>query len=318
MQHLASIADVTVADHEPLHAYTTFQLGGPCRRLVTCASPMALIEVLRTLAAHPEPYVLMGGGSNLLVSDHGYDGTVVRFSRETFTARNKNGKVTVSACSSLDALARYCAEEGLDGLGCCTGIPGTVGGAIVGNAGAWGRQIGDVLESVILVLRNGELTEAKAEQLEFGYRRSRLQSIPAFVAGARFRLREGSSEALLRERREILEKRAERHPDWKQMPCAGSIFRNIEPTSAADRRQAAGGYLEQAGAKEMRVGGARVFEKHANIIIKGPGCTAQNVRDLVAEMQRAVREKFGLELVREVRLLGRFDGEEGQPLDRYF
>lgn len=301
--------DVTVAENASLSDCTTFRLGGPCRRLITCASPMALIEVLRALASSAEAYVLMGGGSNLLVSDQGYDGTVVRFVRGKLKARRDRTQVTVSACDELDALALYCAEEGLEGLGCCSGIPGTVGGAIVGNAGAWGKQIGDVIESVILVLPGGELTQVGAEQLEFGYRRSRLQSLPAWVAGVRFRLREAPAAGLLAERREILKKRAERHPDWRECPCAGSIFRNLEPTSAAEQRQAAGWFLEQAGAKAMRVGGARVFERHANIIVKEAGCTAQDVRDLAALMTEAVRARFGFELVREVRYLGPFRGE---------
>lgn len=318
MEAWPSIEDATVAEDEPLAAYSTFQLGGPCRRLITCSSPMALIETVRLLVQRREPYVLMGGGSNLLLSDHGFDGTVVRFVREELKARRHGTQVTVSACASLDDLAAYTAREGLAGLMCCTGIPGTVGGAVVGNAGAWGRQIGDVLESAILILPDGELTEATAGDLGFGYRRSRLQTAAAWVGGARFRLTAAGPDALLQEREEIMRKRAERHPDWRTLPCIGSIFRNIEPSSSAERRQAAGWFLEQAGAKEMRVGGARVFEKHANIIVKDEACTAQNVRDLMVRMQQAVREKFAMNLVREVRLLGRFDGEEGQPLDRYF
>ena len=313
-----AIEDATIEEDAPLSAVCTFQLGGPCRRLITCASPMALIETVRLLAQRAEPYVLMGGGSNLLISDHGFDGTVVRFVREALKARRLGTQVTVSACASLDDLAAYTAKEGVEGLMCCTGIPGTIGGAIVGNAGAWGRQIGDVLESVILVLPDGELSEAAPRNLDFGYRRSRLQSATAWVAGARFRLMEADPSVLDRERQEILRKRAERHPDWRTLPCIGSIFRNIEPSSSADRRQAAGWFLEQAGAKEMRVGGARFFEKHANIIVKDKDCTAQDVYDLLTQMRQAVREKFDLELVREVRLLGRFRGEEGRPSDRYF
>ena len=108
------------------------------------------------------------------------------------------------------------------------------------------------------------------------------------------------------ERERIMEFRREHHPDWHKEPCAGSVFRNIEPTSAADRRQAAGRFLEEAGAKVMRVGGARLYEKHANIIVADPGCTAQDVWELSEQMAAAVKEKFGIDLVREVRFIGDF------------
>jgi UDP-N-acetylmuramate dehydrogenase len=125
---------------------------------------------------------------------------------------------------------------------------------------------------------------------------------------ARLHLEPGDRDALKRHRAEILALRASKHPDWRRIPTAGSFFKNIEPTSKADRRQAAGWFLEQAGAKKMRVGGARTYDKHANIIIAENGCTAQDVLALSRLMERAVRDKFGLKLQREVRLLGSFEG----------
>lgn len=316
--NLDSIADADVSENVALSDYTTFQLGGPCRRMVTCKAPMALIEVARQLAAAGEPYILIGGGSNLLVSDHGFDGTIVRYVRDFFKVVRSGELITVPGCTSLDALAEYTAQEGLEGLMCCTGIPGTVGGAIVGNAGAWGKQIADVLKSAILVSSSGDMGEAGPEDLGFSYRRSRLQETNTIVAGARFNLIKGDATRQLDERAEILKTRAEKHPDLSVDPCIGSIFRNIEPTSAADKRQAAGWFLEEAGVKGMKIGGAEIFEKHANIIVKRNGCTAQNVRDLIDQMKDAVRAKFDMELVREVRLLGSFEGEEDQPANRFF
>jgi len=193
---------------------------------------------------------------------------------------------------------------------CCTGIPGTVAGAIVGNAGAWGGQVSDVLESVMLMDRSGNLTEADPSTLAFSYRHSNLKERNDVVVSAVFRISKGDRGALEDERESILVRRAERHPNLSHEPCIGSIFRNIEPTSAADRRQAAGWFLEQAGAKEMKEGGAKVFARHANIIVKCDDCSSQNVRDLAARMAEAVREKFGINLVREVRYLGRFQGEQ--------
>ncbi len=126
------------------------------------------------------------------------------------------------------------------------------------------------------------------------------------MLSATFDLPPEHADTLRRERERILEFRREHHPDWHATPCAGSVFRNLEATSAAERRQAAGHFLEEAGAKFMQVGGAHLFEKHANIIIGGDGCTAQNVWDLSERMKQAVWEKFNIELVREVRFLGNF------------
>ena len=133
-----------------------------------------------------------------------------------------------------------------------------------------------------------------------------------------FALSPGNADQLERERRRILQEREARHPDLTCEPCIGSIFRNIEPTSAAGKRQAAGWFLDQAGVKGMRVGGAYVFPRHANIVIKGVGCTAQNVRDLTVVMAAAVRDRFGLNLEREVRFLGKFVGEEDHPGGTFF
>jgi UDP-N-acetylmuramate dehydrogenase len=204
----------------------------------------------------------------------------------------------------LDDLAAFAVAQGLEGLVCCTGIPGTVGGAIAGNAGAFGEQIGDRLVSVDLLDRKGGLRTVKPEELGFAYRRSRLQETSDVVVSARLQLGSADRDALARRRREILEIRASKHPDWHATPTAGSFFKNIEPTSKAERRQAAGWFLEQAGAKELRIGGARVYEKHANIIIADAGCKASDVLALSQMMAKSVREKFGFDLQREVRLVG--------------
>ena len=302
----------------PLADVTTFRLGGPCRDLVTCATPDALADAVRTCRGRSEMFLLIGGGSNLLVSDEGYEGTVLRFHSTQPLVQDQGPVWEVSGSTRLDDLARLAAEAGRDGVGCCHGIPGTVGGAVVGNAGAWGRQIGDELESVSVLERDGSIRAVTAEELGFAYRRSRLQQTEQIVLKARFRLAPGDRDGLLAERERILQARAERHPDLELEPCIGSIFRNIEPTSRAGRRQAAGWFLEQAGAKALRVGGARVYPRHANIIVKGPGCTAQDVRDLADRMRRAVADRFGLVLRREVRYLGRFRGEEQAPRDRFF
>lgn len=289
-----------------LSAYTTFKLGGPCRGLVTCANRRELVKALRDLNEVGEPFTLIGGGSNLLVSDQGLDQVVVRYVTEKPLVAREANNVVVQGSTLLDDFVHFTVQEGLEGLVACSGIPGTVGGAIAGNAGAFGEQIGDHLVSATLVDRAGNEWEVRPEELEFAYRSSRLQRTDAFLAAARFRLKPGQRERLRAQRQEILQVRASKHPDWKRIPTAGSFFKNIEPTSKAERRQAAGWFLEQAGAKSLRVGGARTYDKHANIIIAEPGCTAADVHELARQMAALVKQRFGFDLQPEVRRLGPF------------
>ena len=301
----------------PLSSCGTFRLGGPCRRLYDCATPDDVAEAARDLRAAGDPFVLIGGGSNLLFSDHGYRGDVIRFATAA-DPRPTDGGLRVAAGCDLDDLVAATVESGLDGLVACSGIPGTVGGAVVGNAGAWGKQIGDVLAAAELLGPGGTRRWARAEELGFAYRDSRLKRSGDIVLTVEFRLPPGDRSILRARRDEILALRRDKHPDPATEPCIGSVFRNIEPSSAAGRRRAAGWFLEQAGAKALRVGGARIYEKHANIIVAGPGCTAQDVHDLSLRMRAAVRERFGMELRREVRFLGKFTGPEEGPDSVFF
>ena len=289
-----------------LAEYTTFRIGGPCPCVVTCETPLQLSVAVSALADANLGFVLIGGGSNLLVSDAGIEQVVVRYCAEQLGVRRDGNTLDVDAAMGLDDLAAYTVGEGLAGLVYASGIPGTVGGAVVGNAGAFGEQIGDRTESVVLMDHRGELREEKADALEFAYRRSRLQDGGDIVVSVRLRVEPGDRAVLARRREEILDLRRQKHPDWRTLPTAGSFFKNIEPTSAAERRQAAGWFLEQAGAKAMRIGKARVFEKHANIIVADPGCSARDVLELSRWMADAVKQRFGLVLSREVRLLGKF------------
>ncbi len=290
-----------------LSNYTTFQLGGPCDCLIECASPDELIQTVQKLNEENRPFLLIGGGSNLVVSDHGLKTTVIRYLSLTPLIERSGHDITVSASTVLDDLAIFCVDEGLEGLNYTTGIPGTVGGAVVGNAGAWGKQVGDILKSAAIIDELGKTKTVGPEYFDFSYRHSRLKETNEIIVSATFSLSPGDPIALAKERAEILKKRSEKHPCLITHPCAGSFFRNIEPTSKAGHRQASGWFLEQAGGKDLKVGGAYIFEKHANIIIKGPNTKAQDVYDLHLKMVEIVKEKFNLQLVREVRFAGRFN-----------
>jgi UDP-N-acetylmuramate dehydrogenase len=292
----------------PLCLWTTFCLGGPCPCLIHCHTPVQLEELIARLHTHQIPFILIGEGSNLLVSDQGVSCAVIRYVSPQPIIHRDGSTLQVSGSTNLDALVLHAAQQGLKGLNYATGIPGTVGGAIVGNAGAFGKQVGDVTQEVIVLTPEGQKKIVSADTLGFAYRYSRLKETRETVVSVRFRLEPGDRAQLIKEREEILLFRRERHPNLKEYPCAGSFFRNIEPTSKAERRQAAGWFLEQAGAKGLTVGGAKVFEKHANIIVNSGNCTAQQVFDLSEKMRILVQQTFGVSLTREVQCVGSFNG----------
>ncbi|MDF7822394.1 UDP-N-acetylmuramate dehydrogenase [Pontiellaceae bacterium B12227] len=300
-------AEARVELNACLRNYTTFKLGGPCPAVVMCPDGDTLTQAAQLFSEHRLPYIVIGQGSNLLVSDEGLDCIVLRYcSEEQPRVQQEGSRIRVSGNTLLDDLARSAIEFGLGDISYCSGIPGTVGGAIAGNAGAFGQQIGDVVESVRLMNSDGAIEEVRAETLDFKYRSSVLKQSGAIVLDAVLKLKPADIPPMMKERERIMELRRTKHPDWKQNPCAGSVFRNVEPSSAADRRQAAGWFLEEAGAKEFRVGGACLFDKHANIIITEPDASATDVFHLTEKMIAAVQKKFGFKLVREIKVLGPF------------
>jgi len=310
LNFLSDVHGICIKKDISLLKYTTFQLGGKCPFLIECATPQQLKQVVAKLSANNFPFIVIGEGSNLLISDQGIDCVIIRYLSPKPQIECSDKVVTVSASTRLDDLANFAAQKGLAGLNYTTGIPGTVGGAIAGNAGAFGKQISDCIIGVTVLMPNGETIEEEPRALDFRYRWSRFKETQEVICEAKFLLSAGDSGILLNERTEILQSRKEKHPDYKKIPCAGSFFKNIEPIAPEENRQAAGWFLDQIGAKKMSVGGAGVFEKHANIIIKkDKNCTAQDVYQLSQEMAKAVLDKFSLKLAREVHLMGNFDGK---------
>ena len=298
--------ELTICGNKLLSELTTFRLGGPCPLFIDNPSTDQLPSLIKALNKKKVPFLVIGQGSNLVISDEGLHCAVIRFCSETPGIKTEGNRVTVSGGTLLEDLSRITVEENIGDLSYCTGIPGTVGGGIAGNAGAFGRQIGDHLVSAKIIDLDGDVQPVTHDQLKFAYRHSLLKETGEIVLSATFELPPKDPAILKAERERILKFRTEHHPDWHILPCAGSVFRNIEATSAAERRKAAGWFLEEADAHKMQVGGANIFEKHANIIIGGDGCTAQNVWDISEQMVAAVQQKFNLTLTREVRFLGQF------------
>lgn len=310
---------VEIEYHARLSDYTTFQLGGKCKAVVTCRTPGHLENVIKQFIEKGDAFILIGRGSNLLVSDYGLDCFVIRYISDTPEIERRGDDLIVPGCTLLDALSEFAADNGLEGIGYATGIPGTVGGAVAGNAGAFGRQTGDIIKSAVLLTVSGAKKEVNAGYFCFNYRDSILKRNGDIVLSARIGLKAGDKKELQKQRAEILNIRKNKHPDWKIDPCAGSFFRNIEPSadplsSATKKRLPAAWFLEHCGAKGLKYGGASVFKGHANIIIKSGDCCSLDVVNLSQKMSEKVKKKFNIDLIREVLLVGKFDGKKSTAI----
>jgi len=302
---------------EPLHHHTTFRIGGPADWFFAATTADELTRALRTAREAGLPVFLLGGGSNLLVSDAGFRGLVVRNAIETLEF--DGAAVHVGAGHDLLELIYRCRDRGLAGLEFAAGIPGSVGGALYGNAGCYGRDIGSLTIECTHATPDGAAVETRpASWYRFAYRDSRLKREPRVLLSALLQLARGDPAAIRAEIEEKLEIRRVKHPQWRIEPTAGSYFKNLPPDwqmpgakhSPGTRRVAAGQLLDECGCRGLRVGGAMVYEKHANIIVNVGHATAADVLALAAEMKRRVRERFGVELEEEVMYLGERPGDE--------
>lgn len=284
---------------QPLAQLTTLKVGGPAA--VVC--PVETIDQARRfqdICHHLEgPSFILGAGSNVLAPDEGYAGVILKVTTDEFTVRKDS--VTVGAGLDFDSLIQRCLESGLTGLEFASGIPGTLGGALVGNAGCYGHEIGEFLEQAVILRRDGSLVTSGPEEFGFTYRHTLLRETGDLVLSATLRLARGDLHEAEALRAEKIADRRTKHP--VNLPSAGSWFRNLPPESPGERRRAAGQLLEMAGAKEMCEGDARVFEKHANMIINLGQATSTQIRTLADRMADAVQEKFGVTLIEEVRNL---------------
>lgn len=305
---------VTVTPNARLSEYTTFQLGGKCRALIECHNAKEVTDSILTLRSQKHPFLLMGFGSNILASDKGVDLFMIRYTSSTPLIKNIDSatqniaEIEVDAATQLDDLVIHAIENGLNGLTVFSGIPGTLGGAITGNAGAYGQQISDLLKTITLLRSDNSIITVDRSAIRFEYRDSELKHTDNIVLSATLQLpKTGNINEMRAQRAATIATREQKHGRWQKTPCAGSFFQNVEPTSKAGPRQSAGWFLEQAGCKDMNVHGAHPYPRHANIVTRDNGASAQDVYDLTVMMASAVKEKFGLELSREVRMLGAFD-----------
>ncbi len=294
IQHLSNIG-CRVREQELLSAHTTFRIGGAAELFVNVDTVEQAAEVLRFCRETQTPLLVLGNGSNLLVSDRGVAGVVLHLCADESAVTIQDEIVTVPAGVQLSKLCTRVCEAGLSGLEFAYGIPGTVGGGVYMNAGAYGGQLSDVVQSVTALTPQGETVQLSAEELKLGYRHSVFMENGWIVWSVTMKLEHGNSADIRAAMEHWLSCRREKQP--LEYPSAGSFFKRPEGYFA-------GALIEQCGLKGFAVGGAQVSEKHAGFVINRGGATCDDVMALCRAVQEKVKERFGVQLEREVQLVG--------------
>ena len=285
---------------EPMSCHTSFRTGGPADWFIIPDTPEELAAVISVCRRLDASWCVIGNGTNLLAGDLGYRGAII--SMERFQKLEICGnRVSAGAGLLLSRLANGACKEGLAGMEFAAGIPGTVGGAVVMNAGAYGGEISRILESVTVLDEDGRLSKRQAEELELGYRTSRFQRTGEIVLEAEFLLVPGAQDEIRARMEELAKRRKEKQP--LEYPSAGSTFKRPEGYFA-------GQLIEKAGLKGFCLGGAAVSEKHAGFVINKENATSADILALCEEVRRRVKENSGQDLELEVRLLGEFRKQE--------
>ena len=300
---------MVLLENEPMNKHTSFKVGGPAHFFAKAESTDDLKAALALASEKGLPHFIVGNGTNLLVSDNGYDGVVITLAGEFSEIKELgNGAYKVGAAVPLGRFARTALKQGFAGIHKLAGIPGTLGGVLYMNAGAYGQEIGNSCTAVTVLDSEGNIAERAASACGFGYRQSAFQKNGEIILSATFQLQQATAQGktiadLEAELAECMAKRKATQP--LNMPNAGSTFKRLDAGSADMPTQVAPGYyIEQAGLKGQRIGGAEVSTLHANFIVNAGDATASDIRQLSEHVQKTVREKFGIELKREIILLG--------------
>lgn len=282
---------------EPMSGHTTFRIGGPAKIFVTPEDRRELAAVLALCRKEGCPWTILGNGSNLLVSDSGFAGVVIQIGKGFDQIAIEGEQMAAGAGALLAQAARQACRAGLSGLEFATGIPGTIGGAVVMNAGAYGSEMKDILLSAQVLTEDGSQREVSAGELELGYRTSSILRNGWIVLGVRLRLQKGDPETIGQRVRELTAARKAKQP--LEYPSAGSTFKRPEGFFA-------GKLIQDAGLKGFQIGGAQISEKHSGFVINRGGVTASDVMELCRQVSEKVKAQSGVELEMEVKTLGEF------------
>lgn len=289
-------SDNTYPD-EPMSRHTTFRIGGPADYYVTPHSKEEIRDVIQACRQAQMPYYILGNGSNLLVGDKGYRGVVIQIFKNFSDIQVEGQEIRAKAGALLSRIAKTAMINGLTGMEFAAGIPGTLGGAVVMNAGAYGGEMKDILKEAIVLTENGEFLTLTAKELELGYRTSVIAKKNYLVLEVKLVLRKGASEEIQAIMEDLHERRVSKQP--LEYPSAGSTFKR--PTGYF-----AGKLIMDAGLRGFSVGDAQVSEKHCGFVINKGRATAEDVRNLMDEVIRKVQEASGVTLEPEVKMLGEF------------
>ena len=276
---------------EPMADHTTFRIGGPADCLVELENEEQLKNIQKYLTLVEERFFILGNGSNVLVSDHGYRGVILQVGRKMSGIRTEGNCIVAQAGATLAQIAKAALESGLSGLEFASGIPGTVGGGVVMNAGAYDGELSQVVKQVKVLSPEGEVLEFDNGTMEFGYRTSVLQKNSFTVTEVTFELKEGDRDQIRAKMEELAKKRREKQP--LEFPSAGSTFKRPAGYFA-------GKLIMDAGMRGYQIGGARVSDKHCGFIVNVGKASAQDVTDVICEVKERVKLRFGVDLETEV------------------
>ena len=281
---------------EPMSKHTTFRTGGVAKWFVEIENKEQLLKLIPYLYATGQNFFILGNGSNLLVSDKGYDGIVISL-KKLNEINFEGNRITAGAGVLLSQLATAAAENSLTGLEFAAGIPGSVGGATVMNAGAYGGEMKQIVESVVVVSKEGEFLTFDNDTMEFSYRHSIIKDYPFTVVEVTYALEAGSKQDIVSKMQELGRQRRQKQP--LEYASAGSTFKRPEGYFA-------GKLIMDSGLRGFRIGGAQVSEKHCGFIINVGNASSQDIWDLICEIREIVKKKFHVELEPEVICLGEF------------
>ncbi|MFA7636496.1 MAG: UDP-N-acetylmuramate dehydrogenase [Monoglobales bacterium] len=280
--------------NEPMSRHTTFKIGGNADYYITPESVDELAGILRQLKEHSVPHMVVGNGSNLLVSDDGIEGAVISTEKITNITVTGN-EIYADAGAKLSALASEATKNSLSGLEFAAGIPGSVGGGIYMNAGAYDGELKDTI-NFVRIIREGEIVDLPCEKCNFGYRSSIFQSSGDIIIGASFSLTPGDYSEIIAKVHDLSARRKQKQP--LEFPSAGSIFKRPEGHFA-------GKLIQDCGLKGFSIGGAQISDKHCGFIINKGGATAKDVTELIKYIKTEVYVKFGVKIQEEIKLIGR-------------
>ena len=289
------LAPDSVCTDELMSRHTTFRIGGPASVFVTPKSEKDLVTAIEICRSQDAPYFILGNGSNLLVSDQGYDGVVVHIGSDLRDISVEGTEITAKTGAMLSQVAHAALAHGLTGMEFAAGIPGSLGGACMMNAGAYGGEMSQILVGVRALDDKGQIVELAADQLELGYRHSIMMEKQYVVLGARIHLEKGDPEKIQAQMDDLKEKRIAKQP--LEYPSAGSTFKRPEGAFA-------GKLIMDAGLRGFRIGDAMVSEKHCGFVVNAGKATAEDVCGVISHVQQVVMEKYGKELEPEIRFLG--------------